>query len=721
MWTNLFRRGRTATAVVLAVVATMLQLLGGRAAAAAAATQSQASAGSPAYTVEDLGVFADGGNTSLATGINASGDVTGYANHASGAYTAFRWSNGTLTDLGDLGCGSHGNGINDSGTIVGYSNVTCGESDKAGFQTNGAGNTISDIGSLFAHPTIANAINASGQIVGSSITANGVGRAFISGPGGVGLQQVDKLVTSEPPGAQTLEGHGVNTAGDVVGIGFFSDQVCGGYDAPFLFSGGTLQNLATPGVCSGQANAVNDSQVVVGFEGGQPFLWDGTTHDLPLPSGLFLGNALAINNGGTVVGSAQASLYSYPQAWVAGPGGAITLLDGLVDPAAGWTFEVASGINDSGQIVGYGAHAGGIHAFRLTPAAPRTLTGVSVTPANPTVANGSTQQFTATGTYSDGSTADLTGTVTWTSSDPTVATVDASGLLTAVAPGTVTVTATSGSVSGATTATVPAPPVLTGISVTPANPTVPKGTTRQFLATGAYSDGSSADLTASVTWSSSKAAVATIDSSGLLSAVHPGTTTVTATSGSVSGSTTATVGAPAKLTAIAIAPTNPTVTEGLSLQFTATGTYSDGSSADLTASVHWLSVRARVATISATGLLQAVSSGTATVKAALSGVSATTTVTVNPRVLVSIVVSPANNTISAGATQQFTATGSYDNGTTANLTTKGIWTSSTRRTASIAPHTGLATAQKDGATTITFVDGSVTATAQLTVGSPGTF
>ena len=83
-----------------------------------------------------------------------------------------------------------------------------------------------------------------------------------------------------------------------------------------------------------------------------------------------------------------------------------------------------------------------------------TLNSIAVTPANPTIQTGGTQQFTATGTYSDNSTQNITSQVTWASSNTAVTTINASGLATGVATGTSTISATQGSISGTTTLTV---------------------------------------------------------------------------------------------------------------------------------------------------------------------------------------------------------------------------------------------------------------------------
>jgi hypothetical protein len=89
-----------------------------------------------------------------------------------------------------------------------------------------------------------------------------------------------------------------------------------------------------------------------------------------------------------------------------------------------------------------------------------TLIAIAVTPSNPSISQGAKQQFTATGTYSDGTTQTLTTTVTWNSSTAGVATISnaagSQGLATAVAAGSTTITAASGSVSGTASLTVTA-------------------------------------------------------------------------------------------------------------------------------------------------------------------------------------------------------------------------------------------------------------------------
>jgi hypothetical protein len=171
-----------------------------------------------------------------------------------------------------------------------------------------------------------------------------------------------------------------------------------------------------------------------------------------------------------------------------------------------------------------------------------TLISITIAPANTSIPAGTTQQFTATGHYSDSTTQNLTSLVTWSATG--VATVSSSGLATAgTGNGSVSITATLGSVSGSTPLTVTGGtgPTLTSITVTPASSSLNGGATQQFTATGTYSDNTTANITNLVSWSATGPATI-VASTGLATAVNiPGTATITATLGSISGSTPMTV------------------------------------------------------------------------------------------------------------------------------------------------------------------------------------
>jgi hypothetical protein len=181
----------------------------------------------------------------------------------------------------------------------------------------------------------------------------------------------------------------------------------------------------------------------------------------------------------------------------------------------------------------------GCNGFFVDP----TLTTVTVTPKTPSVVEGNTLQLTATGSYDDGSTKNITGSATWTTSDSSIATVNSSGLMTGVATGNATITATSGIISGETSATVQVAN-LQSIVISPSNTSIRSGETKQYTATGHLQDGSTPDITNSVTWNSSNTDAVTMDATGLATAKTVTATTqvtISATSGTVIGSTTLTV------------------------------------------------------------------------------------------------------------------------------------------------------------------------------------
>ncbi|WP_207385576.1 Ig-like domain-containing protein, partial [Legionella gratiana] len=357
-----------------------------------------------------------------------------------------------------------------------------------------------------------------------------------------------------------------------------------------------------------------------------------------------------------------------------------------------------------------------------------TLVSIAVTPPNPQIADGFTQQFTAIGTYSDSSTQDLTSTVTWSSSSTAIATVSnasgSNGQATGVSSGTATITAVLGSVSGTANLAV-TNATLVSIAVTPTNPSIAKGTTQQFTATGTFSDSSTLNLTSSVTWSSSNTSTATISnaagSNGIATGVASGTTAITAALGSVSGTTNLAV-TNATLVSIEITPPNPQIAKGSTQQFTATGTYSDSSTQNLTSSVTWTSSDTAIATISnvsgSNGQATGASSGTTTITATSGSVSGSASLAVTNATLVSITVSPTNPSIAKGTTQQFTATGTYSDSSTQNLSSSVTWSSSSTAIATIsnaAGSNGLATGVSSGSSVITATLGSVSGTGSITV------
>jgi uncharacterized protein YjdB len=362
------------------------------------------------------------------------------------------------------------------------------------------------------------------------------------------------------------------------------------------------------------------------------------------------------------------------------------------------------------------ATAGSVAGSTVLTVTAATLSSITVSPANPSIAAGTTQQFTATGTFSDGSQQDLTTSVSWSSSAPAAATINSVGLATALASGQTTITATSGSISKTATLTV-TQAVLVSITVNPANSSLLVGGTQPFTATGTFSDNSQQDLTSMVTWASSNTAIATIDQTGLATALSVGSTSVSATLNSIIGSTTLNVILPPPtLVSISVSPANPTVAIGQNQQFTAQGTYSDGSNQNLTNSVLWNSSQAAVASISNTGLASGLSGGASAISATLGSIVGSANLNVNSLALVSIAVTPATPSIALGTNQQFAAVATYADGSTLDLTTSVSWSSSTTAVATINA-AGLASSLSIGQSTIAAAAAGISGSAVLTVTS----
>ena len=369
---------------------------------------------------------------------------------------------------------------------------------------------------------------------------------------------------------------------------------------------------------------------------------------------------------------------------------------------AGSTTVTASAAGISGQTVA-----------TVNPAAP-AVTRIAVSPLSVTLDIGDTQAFVAT--CYDQYENEMPGTsVSWASDSTTVGTIDATGLFTATAEGSATVTATAGDISGtAEVAVNPAPPVLTSISVSPAAPTIDAGDTQQFTAT-CYDQYGQTMPEVTVSWSSSNISVGTIESNGMFTALTAGSTTVTASAEGISGQAVATVNLAAPvITRIAVSPPSVTLDIGDMQTFVAT-CYDQYENEMPGTDVSWSSDDTTVGTIDATGLFTATAEGSATVTATAGEVSGTAEVTVNPAppVLTSISVSPAAPTIDVGETQQFTAI-CYDQYGAPISDVSVIW-SSENETVGTIDTSGLFTAIEEGATTITASANGISGTATVTV------
>ena len=304
-------------------------------------------------------------------------------------------------------------------------------------------------------------------------------------------------------------------------------------------------------------------------------------------------------------------------------------------------------------------------------------TAIMIAPAMPLLAVGMTAHLTATATYADGSTDDVTTRVAWSSSASSVATVDASGLLSAAGAGTATITAALDSVTGSMPVDITAA-ALTAITVAPAVPTLPLGTHQQLAAMATFADGSTADVTAMATWASNRPQIATVSAGGLVSGDAIGAATIIATLDTVTG--TAMVGVTgAVLVSIDITAASPSLPQSYTEQLFATGTFTDGTTQDLSADVTWSSSNMTFATVSASGLATAVGPGMATIDAVNGAITGTKQLTVDNATLQAIAIAPEMPAVARGTTRQFAATGSFSDGSTLDVTSQVTWASSNRR------------------------------------------
>jgi uncharacterized protein YjdB len=403
---------------------------------------------------------------------------------------------------------------------------------------------------------------------------------------------------------------------------------------------------------------------------------------------------------------------------------------------------------------------------------------IVVSPSTQALTAGQTAQLTATGYQSHGThpstNTNVTLQATWTSSAPSVATVSASGLVTAVSAGTTTITASmpgfGGTVTGTAAITVTgtitnAPEPLASLAVDPgAQTALAVNQTVNFIAIGTTSSGATVNLTnqsaavgattiKAASWVSSNPQVATINpSTGVATALANGSTTITAQAANpdgtvVIGTATLTVTLLASssepLVSIAIVPGTQTLTSlNQPAQFIAIGTTGIGTTVNLTNKVIWSSSSPTVASINAgTGVATALSNGTAAITAVATNpdgtvVTGVASVTVNiaasAEPLVSLAIVPNSQTASVvNQTAQFVAIGTTSSGATVNLTNQpatigtntinaAVWGSSSAAVATINQATGLATAQSAGTVAITAQaknpDGTVvTGTATFTV------
>jgi hypothetical protein len=348
-----------------------------------------------------------------------------------------------------------------------------------------------------------------------------------------------------------------------------------------------------------------------------------------------------------------------------------------------------------------------------------SLVSIAINPSGAMVPVGATVSFTVTGTYSDGSRADVTASTKFSLDRTDLAALIGSGnQLIARAPGIATVTATNGAFVQKATVSIFQMGQIVQLAVIPGMTATPVGSTVGFRAVATLADGSQQDVTASASWLSGNNAVALVKGQGLVFAAAAGRTTITASYSGFTAVANLVVNG-VQLLAVQVSPVDPRLGVGVSVNFTATGVYADGSTADVTSAVTWASSSPAVLRISASGMAATGAVGTSVVTATLNGVQGSSTVTVTSVVLRAITVQPGSVSLTLGGSALLRAVGTYSDGSTVDLTASVAWSASPDNVVSVPDATGLIRAFGVGATVVTATFGGVSGAAKVSV-SPAT-
>ena len=313
-----------------------------------------------------------------------------------------------------------------------------------------------------------------------------------------------------------------------------------------------------------------------------------------------------------------------------------------------------------------------------------TLSSMTLSPPAPSILALSSGQMTAEGSFSDATKRDITNDVTWTSSFPAIATISNQGLVTTLLDGFTTISATLAgknantqlSVTGGNLSVIEVLPAdFSHIHITPV-------LTLQMTAQGIFPN-AGRDISRVVTWSSSNLAVATIDSSGIVTTVGPGITEIKAVSGAITGTTPLSIATGTYLAgSLTIAPLTipaPGIAVDTSQQFSASGSFSDNSIRDLTSIVSWGTSANTIATIgdliSDKGIATGVAAGSAIITASFGGNSVSANLTVTAPTLISVAIDSPQTSNLPGQSLQFTATATYLNAPAQDITADVIWSS----------------------------------------------
>ncbi|MGQ0646354.1 MAG: beta strand repeat-containing protein [Gemmatimonadaceae bacterium] len=343
----------------------------------------------------------------------------------------------------------------------------------------------------------------------------------------------------------------------------------------------------------------------------------------------------------------------------------------------------------------------------------QTATSVVIIPANPTLVAGGTAQLV--GEVRDQNGQKIPGqSISWSSANPGVASVSPSGLLSGISAGSATITATAGALSATATAVINQIPVASVI-VSPSSAQLTSGDTITLVATPRDAQGASLAGRV-VTWTSSSAQIATVGSTGEVSAQSPGTVTITATSEGKTASAAITVKPVAPVVSSVSVTLNSTLLNVAQTTQAVAVPRDNAGNAITGQTITWSSSDNSVATVSSTGLVTAVNGGSVSIEATVSGVLGGAALTVNaappaPVATVSISLSPTT----VGAGQQSQATVVLRDAAGNVLTGRTIGFSSSNPSVATVSAGGLVAGVANGTASITATSGGISGAATITV------
>lgn len=363
----------------------------------------------------------------------------------------------------------------------------------------------------------------------------------------------------------------------------------------------------------------------------------------------------------------------------------------VVDPATGTVHVLDSAAGGTVYIRGnYGGKGG---AVTLTIPALPTVVSLTLTPASKTVKPGDTVQMQVIANYSDGTQKDVTSQASLKSSNTSLATVEvATGLVTIPTDaynGSVNIQASYGGKGGVATLTV-SKPYIVGIAFTPDKVTLKAGNTLAMKVVATYSDGTTEDVTAQTTFSSSNTSLATVDSNGVVTipnSTSGGTVYIRGTYSGKGAASTVTVLGPPTVAKLIFTPSTATLKNGETLQINVIAEYSDGTKEDVTSKVVYSSSNTSLATVDVNGLVtipNTASGGTVYIRGSYNGKGGSVTITVPTKPpVVSLTFTPATLSLNKGDTYQVKVIATYSDGTTEDVTAFTTFSSSNANVATV--------------------------------------